>query len=152
MVTEIKYQVGVDTLLNVLQLSYDTKLSYTQLINITNDECVEELLELKVEHLSNFMSKILTELNTMYITPILKSSFNASLERFGINLRYTLVDIDDISIINKSLKLDNTLHTYISNEIKKGMYTKNVYNLLQEEMDILYQMMQPNGYNQLHFV
>ena len=146
---EITYQVGVEVLQNVLQVSYDSRLAYQQLMTKTNDENIEEWLGLKVEHLSEFISEMLKELDTMYINPVLKSSFNAKLERFLFDVKYIFTDVEDVVIINKSLKLDNALYNYIAREIKAGMYSKNVYTLFKEEMSKLHLMIQPNDYIQL---
>ena len=152
MKTEITYQAGVEILKNVLQLSYDTKLSYQHLIALTNDDSIVEWLELKVEHLSDFISDILSELDTMYIDPKLKSSLQARIERIGFKTKYSFFEIDTIAIINRSLKLDHTVYKYLADNINGGLYSKKIDTVLKDEMHLLQVMIQPNGYSQLQVV
>ena len=135
MKTRIKYEVGSDTLQKILLASLSAESSYDQLMTKTSNKVILEWLGAKKEFTTDFILKVLTELEEMDIEPRYKSAISLKINQFFANLKSLIIPPKDELVIRECLKVDGNYLKEINEVLKSAVITDELYQLytLQKE-------------------
>jgi len=135
--TRIKYQVGSETLQEILVASLKAETSYEYLMSKTKNEGLYQWLEFRKEATTDFILKVLQYLEEMNIVAASYSNFNVKFQNFVSDIKVLLMAKGEEAVISLSLETDEKYLESLYKVLKHPTVTDKLYKEYNSQIEII---------------
>ncbi|WP_026755884.1 hypothetical protein [Sediminibacter sp. Hel_I_10] len=135
--TSIKYQVGLETLQKILLTSLKAEASYEHLMSQTKNEIIFKWLENRKECTTDFILKVLTQLENMEATAPQISNIQYKLFKLLSDIKSLIFPKGDADIIREGINVDGQYLKGLNEVLKDPTITDTLYSLYSKQIELL---------------
>jgi len=135
--TSIKYQVGSETLQEILIASLKAEASYEHLMNKTVNQSLYQWLEFRKEATTDFILKVLQYLEEMKVPPVSYSGLDIKIHHLLSDIKFLFLSRREESLISSSLSIDEKYLENLYKVLKHPTVTDNLYQLYRKQIDLI---------------
>ncbi|WP_299226559.1 hypothetical protein [uncultured Psychroserpens sp.] len=137
MKTVIKYAVGAETLQKVLMASLKAESTYEFLISKTNSEHIVNWLHYRKENTTDFILKVLIQLEQMEVKPKSISNIQSKVHAFFSNFKSLIAPMSDEAVIKAALKADSFYLNRLKEIRKSVVVTNELYQFYTNQINMI---------------